>query len=175
MIRGRYLTSMDDIGEVVRLREEALAGEPGYGGALSDPYDGMAIFALAMDENMTPSAMGRLYIDDCDRFRIGPVCVAPGKRRQGFGDLVMRMLLARALDLGAPSVYCECPANALNFLARYGLKPVSDVYEINGAPFRMTRALAGEISLEGTCASSAAPCAACQGGCAGCQSQSPSS
>ena len=71
MIRGRYLSSMDDLGAVLALRRQVF--DLG-----ADESDRMAVYALAMDQAGEPAGAGRLYIDGDDHFRmdlVGP----PGK------------------------------------------------------------------------------------------------
>jgi N-acetylglutamate synthase-like GNAT family acetyltransferase len=121
MIRGRYLTSMDDIGAVldVRRRVALCEGLPAGG---ADEHDDMAIYALVFDEDDNPAGSGRLYLDG-DRFMIGCVGVLPEKRGRGLGDLIMRMLLFRAQELNAPSVYVRASYGLEAFYALYGFAP----------------------------------------------------
>lgn len=113
MIRGRYLSSMDDLGAVLALRRQVF--DLG-----ADESDRMAVYALAMDQAGEPAGAGRLYIDGDDHFRMDLVGVLPEKRRQGLGDLILRMLLQRALDLNAPAVVIDAPRELHPFFARYG-------------------------------------------------------
>ena len=140
MIRGKFLTSMDDISEVLELRARAFA-ESG-----PDEFDRMAVYALAFDESDRPAGTGRLYIDQNGHFRVGRVCVLPDARGYGLGDLILRMLLFRARELNAASVYVDVDPAAEGIFARYGFR----TYE-GGAPVRM-RAAAEDIDLGGSCA-----------------------
>ena len=75
MIRGRFLTSRDDISQVIALRREVFCEEQGYSvDTEPDAHDDMAVYALAFDDEGRPLGTGRLYIAD-DQFRIGRVCV----------------------------------------------------------------------------------------------------
>jgi len=109
MIQGKYLSSIDDLKAVLTLRRQVF--DLG-----ADENDRMAVYALVMD----PAGAGRLYIDGDDRFRMDLVGVLPGKRRQGLGDLILRMLLQRALDLNAPAIVIDAPRELHPFFARYG-------------------------------------------------------
>ena len=78
MIRGKFLTSMDDISQVMDLRRSIFCDEMGFSGENEpDEHDNMAVYALAYAEDGTPIATGRMYIAD-DRFNIGRVCVLLG-------------------------------------------------------------------------------------------------
>ncbi len=121
MIRGRYLTSADDIGAVLGVRR-AVALHEGHPAGGADEHDGMAFYALVFDEDDSPAGSGRLYLDG-DRFMIGCVGVLPERRGKGLGDLIMRMLLFRAQELNALSV-CACADPGLEaFYALYGFAP----------------------------------------------------
>ncbi|MEA5068915.1 MAG: GNAT family N-acetyltransferase, partial [Christensenellaceae bacterium] len=148
MIRARYLSSMDDITSVLEIRRAVFERSPGA--AARDAFDDMAVYALAFDEADAPSAAGRLYIDADDRFRIDAVGVLAPLRARGYGDLVMRMLLDRALTLGAPAVYADSFPCAVGFYARYGLRPVMDTPVSDGALVPLC-ASADQIALEGSC------------------------
>lgn len=169
LIRGSYLTSRDDLTAVLALREQVFSAEQGFHHACErDAHDDMAVYALVYDEENQPAGTGRLYIDEEDRFTIGRLCVLKDRRGQGLGDLLMRMLLYRAQELHASAVYVEAQLPVVDFYARYGLRPVSDVFIKEGAPHRLMRATAEEIDIEGACHKAAAPCEDCAGGCAGC-------
>ena len=92
----------------------------------------MAVYALAYDEKDRPAGTGRLIINDESRFQIGRVCVLKEARGQGLGDLVVRMLLYRALELGAGEIWLGAQLPAVGFYARYGFHP--------SVRFTMTRA-----------------------------------
>ena len=147
MIRGKIITSAGDISEVMDVRERA--------DMQADEYDRMAIYALAYDENGAPVATGRLIIKD-DRFYIGRVCTVKELHGRGYGDLIMRMLLHRALTLNAGMVYISSPPHLTRFFARYGFKPVGDINIEESAPCQEMRVNRDEIILAGTCPASSA-------------------
>lgn len=116
MIRGKYLTSMEDIAPVLALRRTVF-------GRGEDGFDRMAVYALALDPAGAPAGAGRLYIDGDDRFRLDTLGVLKDKRGQGLGDLLLRMLLQRALDLQAPQIVLTAPGELTPFFQRYGFAP----------------------------------------------------
>ncbi len=169
MIRGKFLLSGDPLcKEVYDIRRRVFVEEYGYPQeAAFDEYDRMAVYALVLDDDGTPSATGRLYIDGEDRFTIGRVCVLKEARSRYMGDLVMRMLLYRAQELQCPAVAVSAKVDAVPFYARYGFKPLGEVYESEGFPHRRMVALRDEINLEGSCSKGGA-CASCHGNCDAC-------
>ncbi|MBR6562115.1 MAG: GNAT family N-acetyltransferase, partial [Oscillospiraceae bacterium] len=140
MIRGKFLLTGDPQSAFVYgIRKEVFVDELGFDAQSEiDAHDMMSVYALILDDDDTPSAAGRLYIEgDC--FRIGKVCVLKNARGRYMGDLVMRMLLYKAQELNCTSVSLSAPVNTVGFFARYGLSPQGTVYEENGTAYREMR------------------------------------
>ena len=158
MFRGKFLSSMDNIDAVLAVRAQV----PEFSGVAREPQDGMAFFALAFDEDDAPCGSGRLYIDADSHFRIDRLGVLPDRRRNHLGDLLARMLLYRAQQLNAASVYADVPALVVPFFARYGFAPLDSS---NGDPVAM-KVAADDIRLEGSCSKGKT---GCSGDCASCK------
>lgn len=152
MIRGRYLTSRDDRAEVFAVRNQVFVCEQGFSAEIEvDAHDDMAVYALAYLEDGAPVATGRLYID-ADRFYIGRVCALSRVRGQGFGDFIMRMLLARAMDLGAPAVHITAQLPVIDFYERYGFEFEDDeLHYEEGVPHRRMLVKTENIRMSGLC------------------------
>ena len=168
MIRGKFLTSRDDISQIIAMRREIFVDEMGYPAENEpDEHDQMAVYAMAYAEDGTPIASGRLYIDN-DKFTIGRVCVLKPLRRMQIGDFIMRMLLYRAQDLNAGSVTLVTPVERIKYFSRYGFRPEGEVIDINGVPGRRMSVAGEKIDIEGTCSchkgcdGSCADCAGCE-------------
>ena len=173
MIRGKFFTSMDKPEDVFAIRRRVFVEELGFPAELeTDKHDGMAVYALVLDDNDAPSGTGRMYLDDDGHFVIGRVCTLPDKRGKMLGDLLMRMLLYRAQELNAPAVYLTTPLNCVAFFARYGFKPVGKIVEDELGPQRFMCATAEEIDIEGSCGGKHG-CAGCQKDCASCEEGDP--
>ena len=158
MYRGKYLTSKDDQSAVaVDIRLSIPEFPKGR-----DEWDRMAFYAVCFDEEDFPAGTGRLYIDADSHFRIDLLGILPTKRRKYLGDLLARMLLAKAMELNAASVYITCPSDTVRFFARYGFSLIKDE---NGLA---DMSVAGDaIRLEGSCSRSKGT--VCPGNCESCQ------
>ena len=143
MIRAQYFTSMDDMSFIDPLREEL--------GMPRDAHDPLCVYAVTMTEDQKPTGFGRLYVDDDSRIRMDDVGVLVPYRGMRFGDLIARMLLFRAQDLGAGSVCLTCPEDVKGFFARYGFRTDRE----EGGLFHMSIA-GSDIDLD-TCAGCSAP------------------
>ncbi|MDO4548428.1 MAG: GNAT family N-acetyltransferase [Clostridia bacterium] len=123
MITGKYLTSRDDISSVLDIRR-AVFGKDLPEWAKRDELDDMSIYAIAMSHGV-PAGCGRLSIVD-DRFTISRVCVLESRRGEGLGDMIARMLLMRAIDLGAGEVFVAPRQEAKSFYRKYGFEDARD-------------------------------------------------
>ncbi len=146
MIRGKFLTSGDGDSMVFDVRNAVCRAEglP----ASQDCHDRLAVYALVFDENDSPSGSGRLYLDE-DRFMIGCVGVLPDRRRNGLGDLILRMLLFRAQELNAPEVYALVRPGEEGFYARFGFKPAGEEADERGQTRVLLRVKADAIAESG--------------------------
>ena len=172
MIRGRYLLSTDDTTDVFHIREQVFVDEIGFDVATErDEYDSMAVYALIYDEEEQPVGTGRLYVDDEGRFTLGRVCVLKLARGGQIGDLIARMLLARAIDLNAHAIYADALIDTVDFFTRYGLRPISDVKTRQGAAYRTLCAQRDEIDLDGSCKKQSGACNHCASDCANCSKE----
>ncbi len=158
MFRGKFLSSMDNIDAVLAVRAQI----PEFSGAAREPQDAMAFYALTFDEDDAPCGSGRLYIDADSHFRIDRLGVLPDRRGNHLGDLLARMLLYRARELNAASVYADVPASVAPFFARYGFARLDSS---QSDPVAM-KVSADGIHLEGSCAKGKN---GCSGNCAKCR------
>lgn len=168
MIRGKFMTSMEDTSQIFDIRMRVFVEEQGFSTESErDEFDDMAIYALVFDENDRPAGTGRLFIDQDNHFKLSRICVLKDARGQGLGDLVMRMLLYRAQELNAGSVHIVAQLPVVEFYARYGFKPFGDIVYEEGVGHRMMKAEADEINIEGTCGGHK-ECGGCEGDCGSC-------
>lgn len=171
MIRGKFLTSKDDTRAVMAIRHKVFVEEQGYAAEEEvDIYDQMAIYGLVFDLDDRPAGTARLIMTEDNKPTIGRVCVLKEARGQGLGDLLMRMMLYRVVEMQLPEVYVGSQMPVVEFYKRYGLKPVGDIYLDQGQPHQMMRAALEEIDLEGSCGGHMPSpcnfdCSACAQGC----------
>ena len=156
MIRGRFLRTGDDLLALLNIRSRVFGDElhmPDW--ATADDADGMAVYALVYDEQDCPQGCGRLSIED-DKLSIGRVCVLKEARHQLLGDLIMRMLLVRIIEMQAPGVHAVVTPETKGFFARYGLREIGD---------NMMYAALDQINIEGECHRMQSGCKDCKTPC----------
>jgi GNAT superfamily N-acetyltransferase len=113
MIEGKWFTQSDDISVPLSIRMTAL-------GRGRDEWDDVAQQVLVYREG-TPVGTARLWWSEGE-FHAGDICVLPEARGQGYGDLLVRLLLFKAVSHNAAGVSLACPRDMVPFFARYGFR-----------------------------------------------------
>ena len=132
MIEGKWFAQGADIAQPLQLRQAVL-------GRGRDALDEQAQQVVVYREG-TPVGTARLWWYD-GGFYTGDFCVLPMARGEGYGDLLVRLVLFKAMSHQAASVTLTCPSALSPFFARYGFRALEE-----GDPQRM-RVAAEEISL----------------------------
>ena len=87
-----------------------------------DALDDISQQVLALDDAERPVGTARLWWQD-GAFWAGDVGVLPDARGMGYGDLLVRLLLFKALTHGAVRVCLTPTEETRGFFARYGFTP----------------------------------------------------
>ncbi len=111
MVEGKWFAQGSDIAKPLAIRQTVL-------GRGRDAVDDLAQQVVVYHENR-PAGTARLWWSD-GVFMLGDVCVLPQYRHQGYGDLLVRLLLYKALTHNAQSVALFSPKDCVAFFARYG-------------------------------------------------------
>ena len=111
MVQGRWFPMGSDIALPLSVREQVF-------GRGEDALDAMAQQVIVHEEGV-PVGSARLWWAD-GAFRLGDVGVLENERGRGFGDLLVRLLLFKALTHSASVIRLECPADVAPFFAKYG-------------------------------------------------------
>ena len=95
-----------------------------------DEWDEPSWHALALAEDGTPVATGRLLPDG----HIGRMAVLKTARGTGVGALVLEALMEKAEQLGYPELVLNAQTHAAPFYARVGFAQVGPEFEEAGIP-----------------------------------------
>lgn len=131
MICGRYYLGLERMEEIAPIRRKVFGTEQGISeDIIFDETDETAIHALAYkDINRTiPVASGRLYKTEKGDYKIGRIAVVKEERGQGFGDFIVRMLVDKALMMGADRVIVGSQPHAVRFYEKIGFRPTGETY-----------------------------------------------
>ena len=125
MVQGKWFPPGSDLTAVLSVRNSVFGRE-------EDDLDPLSWNVLVYQDGV-PAASGRIWWQD-GSFRLGDICVLEPLRRQGLGDLVLRLLLYKAQDHSAREVRLLCPPDVTGFFSRLGLKKV---HEADSSPVEM--------------------------------------
>ncbi|MGI6174569.1 MAG: GNAT family N-acetyltransferase [Christensenellales bacterium] len=158
MVQGRYVQGDEDLSVCFALREGVFLDElKKKREEVFDSKDEYALHVLVYFEG-APAGTGRITFDTLQVVRVSQLCVAKDLRKKGVGDLLLRLLLVRALDAHCEKVcVTACPSSA-PFFARYGFQRVGE----EGEDIHMALAYDEIEKLFSTCAG----CKKCGAGCA---------
>ncbi len=131
MILTRWFHGTSDFDAVRALRTAVFVEEQGMPARLEfDEFDAMAMHVVVYD-GKEPAGTGRLYYDG-SMFRIGRVCVLKEKRGQRLGDMLVRLLLDRALNVNAPSIRIYARPELTEFYGKFGFTACGEPFIENG-------------------------------------------
>lgn len=135
MIYGKWLRGSDDLSEAFAVRHAVFVEEQGFPAEVEqDEIDRRAIHALLKEEDGTPVGTARLYIGDDGYWHIGRVCIKKEARGKQLGDLLMRMVLDKALQAGAKHFRLGAQKAKVLFYEKYGFWVYGDEYLDEGQP-----------------------------------------
>lgn len=125
MITNKWIMGNGNLAEVEALR--TAENRP------LDDNDALAMHLVIYDDG-APAATGRVYHDG-RYFRIGEYFVKQDKRGQGFGDLLIKLLILKAFEFAPSEVRTSLCNNEASFLERYGF----DIAEGETRELRLTK------------------------------------
>ena len=132
MIEGKWFAQGSDLAEPLTIRQTVF-------GRAQDALDASAQQVVVYGKGI-PVGTARLWWQDgC--FWAGDIAVLPEERGKGYGDLLVRLLMYKAVTHNARQLLLTCPASLAAFFARYGFEPLQQ-----GDPMMMvldTDALSG--------------------------------
>lgn len=142
MLKGKYLSIQDDLSEVYRVRQEVFEVEQKMPQERDD-LDAISMHVILYDDDVTVGT-GRIAFDG-ETFEISKVAVLADRRRQGYGDFIVRMLLDRAFQAGGTEIFLDAVAEAVPFFQSIGFKANGEEYEKDGARYVPMKVIKGKV------------------------------
>ncbi len=128
MITASYMQGQDALEDVLPIRECVFVVEQGISkGYITDELDDKAIHVVTYEGDQ-PVGAGRLVKSE-DEYTIGKVAVLKDKRKNYYGDLIVRMLIQKGFDLGAERMVVHAQEQAVLFYTKIGFEVVGEIYE----------------------------------------------
>lgn len=133
MLEMKLLSGHGDISEAIAIRVAVFVEEQGFpANTEPDSIDPVALHALAL-EGGKPAATARLYALD-GVWHIGRVAVLAEYRGRSIGFAVMRLLMQKAMDLGAAEAHVGAQVRAEGFYRSLGFARCGEEYDEDGVP-----------------------------------------
>nr|WP_162990691.1 GNAT family N-acetyltransferase [Maliibacterium massiliense] len=135
MLRAVWLLGCrDDIAPCLAVRQEVFVEEQGFSAELErDALDARAAHIALYDSGVCV-ATGRLIPETFGVYKLGRIAVRKSHRGIGVGGMVLRMMMARALDAGAKRLELGSQQQTVGFYAHFGFAPFGAPYEEEGVP-----------------------------------------
>ncbi len=121
MVSTRWFQGKDNLSVVLDIRKEVLAVEKAD--KITDFYDEFAFNAVLYDEDDTAGA-ARLFFKE-GKYFIDMLCIKKQYKYLNYEDLLVRMLIRRAVTMGAEKTYIEADENQVKLFENIGFKEVS--------------------------------------------------
>ncbi|HHZ01608.1 MAG TPA: GNAT family N-acetyltransferase [Tissierellia bacterium] len=122
MISTKWVQGKENLSVVIGIREEVFSKE-NMEKEITDFYDEFAFNAVLYD-NDEPAGTGRLLFKE-GKYFIDMLCVKEKFRGQNYGDLLIRMLVRKAVTIGATETYAQVGENLIKLFEKSGFKTVS--------------------------------------------------
>ena len=119
MVSTRWVQGKDSLKVVLDIRKEVLTENT----ELTDFYDEFAFNAVLYDEDI-PAGTARLLFKD-GKYFIDMLCVKKQFRGLNYEDLLLRMLIRKAVTIGAEKTYIEVDEEMTKLLEKIGFIKVS--------------------------------------------------
>lgn len=131
MIATKWFHNTEEIEDAKNIREEVFVKEQNVPYDIEmDGLDYSAYHVVAYDGEK-PAATGRMIIENGE-FIVGRVAVLKKYRGEGYGDLVVRMLVRKCFNLGAKEVKIHAQLQAQKFYEKIGFQAFGEVFDEAG-------------------------------------------
>ena len=115
MIEGKWFAQGSDLAVPLAIRQTVF-------GRAQDALDASAQQVVVYRTGI-PVGTARLWWQD-GSFWAGDIAVLPDERGKGYGDLLVRLLMYKAVTHNARHLLLACPTSLSAFFARYGFQPL---------------------------------------------------
>ncbi|GMQ63858.1 GNAT family N-acetyltransferase [Vallitalea maricola] len=128
MINAIYINGDKNIEDAIFVRNKVFVDEQNIDyNIVFDGEDKEAVHVVAY-EDKNPVGTGRMAIKD-NLYLIGRIAVLKEKRGNYYGDLIVRMLIQKAFDIGADFIEVHSQLPAVNFYRKIGFEECGEVYQ----------------------------------------------
>ena len=143
MFSARWFTGFEDLSDAHAIRRRVFIEEQGI--AEEDEMDGTdtAAFHLVLYEDSRPAGTGRILLSGGE-YALGRIAVLPEFRHRRYGDLIVRLLIRKACEMGGEKQILHAQTQVRGFYEKLGFIADGGEFMEAGIP-HITMAHIGDI------------------------------
>lgn len=124
MVSTKWMQGIDNIHTALEIRKKVFEYELKISeNCASDIYDDFAFNVVVYDDDI-PAGTGRLLFRD-GKYFIDNLCVLRQFRGKNYGDLIVRMLVRKGVNIGSEKTYAEVNENCASIFENIGFKKIN--------------------------------------------------
>lgn len=124
MISTRWFQGKNNINEALDIRKKVFIEEMNLRENISDIFDDFAFNAVVYEDDEA-AGTGRLLFKE-GKYYIDNVCVLKEYRGKHYGDLIIRMLVRRAVNMGAENTFAVVDNKIEHLFKNIGFEKVEE-------------------------------------------------
>ncbi len=124
MVSTRWFQGVENKSLYFEIRKKVFCDElKADENTLSDIYDQFAFNVVICDDNV-PVGTGRLSFKD-NKYFLDKICVIKEFRGNGYGELIVRMLVRKAVNIGAEKTYAAADKESKIIFEKAGFNEIN--------------------------------------------------
>jgi len=93
-----------------------------------DDIDESCGHVIVYTDGGEPAATARLIDKGCGKYKIGRVATLKKYRKQGYGEVAMKLLIEKTKEMNGKDILVEAQLTAVEFYKKLGFKEFGDVF-----------------------------------------------
>lgn len=124
MISTKWFQGKENLNDVLKIRKEVFVNElKGDENSISDIYDEFSFNVVEYNDNI-PVGTGRLLFKD-GKYLLDNICVLKQHRGNNYSELLIRLLVRKAINIGAEKTYALTDKKYENIFKKIGFEEFS--------------------------------------------------
>ncbi|HAQ39490.1 MAG TPA: hypothetical protein DCM73_00690 [Clostridiales bacterium] len=126
MVSTKWMQGIDNISAALEIRKKVFYNELQVADScMPDIYDEFA-FSVVVYEDDIPAGTGRLLFKD-GKYIIDNLCVLRQFRGKNYGDLIIRMLVRKGVNMGSKKTYAEVDESCAAIFKNIGFEKIKSL------------------------------------------------
>jgi predicted GNAT family N-acyltransferase len=150
MITNKWIENGGDYSDALDIRKTVFVDEQHCPIDIErDQYDKTAIHVVLYEGNKAVGC-GRIIVMK-DYFKLGRIAVLKEERGKHYGDMIVRLLLFKSFNMGAPEVRLGSQLQATGFYEKFGFESYGENYLEGGIAHQSMRVFVETVKYPSSC------------------------